>query len=195
MANKIGLTVFTAGLLFATVVFAPYALSAAQGRLATSTDFSAQQQQDNKGKQKKAAPAARPGPQRAAPQRAAPQRAAPQRATPQRSAPREAARRRRLRARLRRNGWHQARLLGKNPSRTWSGSRRPLRKWPLRSPPVDRPLPLRASLHHAAPEPSLQRACAGCRGAARAALSSAAKITRRGAADTGYVTAAAGGRS
>jgi high-affinity K+ transport system ATPase subunit B len=48
MANKIGLTVFTAGLLFATVVFAAYALSAAQGRPATSTDFSAQQQQDNK---------------------------------------------------------------------------------------------------------------------------------------------------
>ena len=31
MANKIGLTVFTAGLLF--LVFAPYALSAAQGWL------------------------------------------------------------------------------------------------------------------------------------------------------------------
>ena len=90
MANKIGLTLFTAGLLFATVVFAPYAPSAAQGRPATSTDFSAQQQQENKGKQKKAAPAARPGPQRAAPQRAAPQRAGPQRSAPREAAPRRA---------------------------------------------------------------------------------------------------------
>ena len=90
MANKIGLTLFTAGLLFATVVCAPYAPSAAQGRPATSTDFSAQQQQENKGKQKKAAPAARPGPQRAAPQRAAPQRAAPQRSAPREAAPRRA---------------------------------------------------------------------------------------------------------
>ena len=86
MSNKAGLTLFAAGLLAATVGFAPYAPSAAQERPAISTDFSAQQQQENKGQQKKAAPAARPAPQRAAPQRAAPQRAAPQRAAPQRAA-------------------------------------------------------------------------------------------------------------
>jgi len=91
MTNKIGLKLFTVGLLAATVMFAPYAPSAAQERPATSTDFSAQQQQENKGQQKKAAPAARPAPQRAAPQRAAPQRAAPQRAAPQRAAPQRAA--------------------------------------------------------------------------------------------------------
>jgi hypothetical protein len=90
VTNKIGLTLFAAGLLAATVMFAPYAPSAAQDRLTTSTDFSAQQQQENKGQQKKAAPAARPAPQRAAPQRAAPQRAAPQRAAPQRAAPQRA---------------------------------------------------------------------------------------------------------
>jgi hypothetical protein len=99
VANKISLTLFAAGLLAATVVFATYAPSAAQERPAIITDFSAQQQQENKGQQKKAAPAARSAPQRAAPQRAAPQRAAPQRAAPQRtapqrSAPREAAPRR-----------------------------------------------------------------------------------------------------
>jgi hypothetical protein len=91
MANKIGLTLFTAGLLAATVTFVASAPSAAQARAVTSTEFSAQQQQENKGQQKKVAPAARPAPQRAAPQRAAPQRAAPQRAAPQRAAPREAA--------------------------------------------------------------------------------------------------------
>ena len=80
MSNKAHLTLFTAGLLAATVGFAPYAPGAEQERPAISTDFSAQQQQENKGQQKKAAPAARPAPQRAAPQRAAPQRAAPQRA-------------------------------------------------------------------------------------------------------------------
>ena len=80
MSTKAGLPLFAAGLLAATVVFAPCASSAAQERPAISTDFSAQQQQENKGQQKKAAPAARPAPQRAAPQRAAPQRAAPQRA-------------------------------------------------------------------------------------------------------------------
>ena len=80
MSNKARLTVFVVCLLAATVGFAPYAPSAAQERPAISTDFSAQHQQENKGQQKKAAPAARPAPQRAAPQRAAPQRAAPQRA-------------------------------------------------------------------------------------------------------------------
>ena len=95
MANKIGLTLFSAGgLLAAIVLFVAGAASAAQARTGTSTEFSAQQQQENKGQQKKAAPAARPAPQRAAPQRPAPQRAAPQRAAPQRSAPREATPRR-----------------------------------------------------------------------------------------------------
>ena len=90
MANKIGLTLVTAGCLLAAIVlFVAGASSAAQARTGTSTEFSAQQQQENKGQRKKAAPAARPAPQRAAPQRAAPQRTAPQRAAPQRSAPRE----------------------------------------------------------------------------------------------------------
>ena len=91
MTDKTSLTLFVAGLLAATVGFAACAPSAAQERLTTNTDFSAQQQQENKGQQKKAAPAARPAPQRAAPQRAAPQRAAPQRAAPQRAAPQRAA--------------------------------------------------------------------------------------------------------
>jgi hypothetical protein len=94
MANKIGLTLFAAGLLATTVAFAPYAPSAAQERFTTSTDFSAQQQQENKGQQKKAAPAGRPAPQRATPERATPQHAAPRRAAPQRSTPREAVPRR-----------------------------------------------------------------------------------------------------
>ena len=86
MTNKIDLTrisLISAGLLVATIMFAPCTPSAAQGRAATTSEFSAQQQQDNKGPSTKAAPAARP-----APQRAAPQRAAPRVATPQRTAPR-----------------------------------------------------------------------------------------------------------
>ena len=92
MTNKIGLTrisLISAGLLAATIMFAPCTPSAAQERSATSTNFSAQQQQGNKGGSRKAAPAARSAqPQRAAPQRAAPQRAAPRVAAPQRTAPR-----------------------------------------------------------------------------------------------------------
>jgi hypothetical protein len=83
MTNKIGLTrmsLISAGLLGATIMFAPYTPSAAQGRTATTSELSAQTQQDKKGEKKKAAPAARPAPQRAAPQRAAPHVAAPQRA-------------------------------------------------------------------------------------------------------------------
>ena len=77
MTNKIGLTLVTAGCLLAAIVlFVAGASSAAQARTGTSTEFSAQQQQENKGQQKKAAPAARPAPQRAAPQRAAPQSSA-----------------------------------------------------------------------------------------------------------------------
>ena len=132
MANKIGLTLVTAGCLLAAIVlFVAGASSAAQARTGTSTEFSAQQQQENKGQQKKAAPGARPALQPAAPQRAAPQRAAPQRAAPQRSAasvrlPRAvrnsvwSLRRRRLRAWLHRAGRYQARLLGRKPLRAWS---------------------------------------------------------------------------
>ena len=80
MTKKTSLTIITAGLLAAAVLCTPYTPSAAQGRAAATSDFSAQAQQDNKGQSKKAAPAARPAPQRAAPQRAAPRVAAPQRA-------------------------------------------------------------------------------------------------------------------
>jgi len=84
MTNKMGLTLFTAGLFVATVLFAPCAPSAAQGAPATTTDFSAQQQQQNKGGAKKAAQA----PSRAQPHAVAPQRAPPRVAAPQRTAPR-----------------------------------------------------------------------------------------------------------
>ena len=80
MTNKTSLTIFTASLMVAAVLFTPNAPSAAQGMAATTNEFSAQAQQDNKGQSKKATPAARPAPQRAAPQRAAPRVAAPQRA-------------------------------------------------------------------------------------------------------------------
>ncbi len=80
MTNKTSLTIFTAGLLAAAVLFTPYTPSAAQGMAAATNEYSAQDQQDNKGQSKKATPAARPAPQRAAPQRAAPRVAAPQRA-------------------------------------------------------------------------------------------------------------------
>jgi hypothetical protein len=85
MAHKTNLTrvcVISATLLVATVVFTPAVPSAAQDRPAASTEFSAQQEQQNKGQQKKAAPAGRAAPQRAAPQRAAPRVAAPQRTAP-----------------------------------------------------------------------------------------------------------------
>ena len=201
MSNKAGLTLFAAGLLAATVGFAPYAPSAAQERPAISTDFSAQQQQENKGQQKKAAPAARPAPQRAAPQRAAPQRAAPQRAArtvTQPKATSQAVRQPKATSRAVKQPKATSRAVTqRKPRHVRSGNRRPLRKRSPRLPVVARwyrPLPLRGSSHHAAPEPSLRRACAGCRRAAPAALPSAAKITRRGVADTAYVMAAAGGR-
>ena len=76
---KMGLPLFSAGLFAATFLFAPCAANAAQARSAT-IEFSAQQQQEHKGKPQKAAPAGRPAQSRVAPQRAAPQRAAPQRA-------------------------------------------------------------------------------------------------------------------
>lgn len=87
MSNKLGLTLFTAGMLAATALFVPSASSIAQGRPAITTDLSAQQRQEGL---KKATPAARPAQTRMAPQRVAPQRAAPQRAAPQRIAPRVA---------------------------------------------------------------------------------------------------------
>ncbi len=89
MRHKIGLIV---GLLAATVLLTFSTPSSAQAATATSTDLSAQQQQEEKkGEQQKAAPAARPAPQRTAPQRAAPQRQAPRVAAPRRAQPRVAA--------------------------------------------------------------------------------------------------------
>jgi hypothetical protein len=88
MINKMGLPLFSAGLFTATVLFAPCAADAAQGGSAATIEFSAQQQQEHKGKPQKAAPAARPAQPRVAPQRAAPQRTAPRVAAPQRAAPR-----------------------------------------------------------------------------------------------------------
>lgn len=85
MTYKISLmrvSLISASLFAAAVVFTPYTPSAAQGRSATSTDFSAQQEQQNKGQKKKAAPAGRAAPQHAAPQRAAPHVATPQRTSP-----------------------------------------------------------------------------------------------------------------
>jgi hypothetical protein len=86
MINRMGLPLCSAGLLAATVLFAPCAANAAKGGSAATIEFSAQQQQESKGKPQRAAPASRPAQSRVAPQRAAPQRAAPQRAAPQRAA-------------------------------------------------------------------------------------------------------------
>ena len=83
MSNNISFTLFSAAILAATVLLAPSAPSVAQGRSGTTSEFSAQQQQD---KDKKATPAARPAQPRV--QRAAPQTAAPRMAAPQRTAPR-----------------------------------------------------------------------------------------------------------
>lgn len=78
-------SLFSAGLLAATVLFSPCAANAAQEGSVATIEFSAQQQQENKGKPKKVAPTGRPAQSRAAPQRAAPQRAAPRVAAPQRT--------------------------------------------------------------------------------------------------------------
>jgi hypothetical protein len=59
MTKKTSLTIITAGLLAAAVLCTLYAPSAAQGRAVATSEFSAQGLQDNKGKSKKAAPAAR----------------------------------------------------------------------------------------------------------------------------------------
>ena len=86
MTNKIGLTLFAAGLLTATALFAPCTPSVAQERSASSTDFSAQQQQQQ---QKKGAPAARrTQPHVVAPRMVAPQRLAPRVVTQPRVIPR-----------------------------------------------------------------------------------------------------------
>jgi hypothetical protein len=86
MINKMVLPFLTAGLFAATVLFAPCAANAEQEGLPATIAFSAQQQQEHKGKPKKAAPAARPAQPRVAPQRAAPQKATPRVAAPQRAA-------------------------------------------------------------------------------------------------------------
>jgi hypothetical protein len=88
VTNKIGLTLFTAGMLAVTALFVTTAPSIAQATPAITTDFSAQQHQEGSNK---AAPAARSAQPRAAPQRAAPQRVAPQRAIIQRAAPQRTA--------------------------------------------------------------------------------------------------------
>lgn len=88
MINRIGLSLFSAGLFAVTALFAPCAANAAQKWSAATIEFSAQQQQEHKGKPQKAAPAARPAQPRVAPQQAAPQRSAPRVAAPQRAAPR-----------------------------------------------------------------------------------------------------------
>ncbi len=88
MTNDLRLTVFATGLLAATVLLAPSALSIAQERLGITTEFSAQ---EHKEENKKAAPAPHVAPKRAAPQRAAPHVAAPRSATPRVATPRRAA--------------------------------------------------------------------------------------------------------
>ena len=81
MTNKMGLTLFTAGLLSAAVLFAPCTPSVAQERSATSTEFSAQQgKKDDKRKVV--------APHRTAPRVVAPHRTAPRVVAPQRTAPR-----------------------------------------------------------------------------------------------------------
>jgi len=64
MTNKMALTVFTAGLFIASVLFAACVPSAAQERFAISTEFSAQQQQQDKNKTNQAP---RTGPVRVTP--------------------------------------------------------------------------------------------------------------------------------
>ena len=89
MTNKIGLTLFAAGLLTATALFAPCTPSVAQERSASSTYFSAQQQQQQQQQQKKGAPAARrTQPHVVAPRMVAPERLAPRVVTQPRVTPR-----------------------------------------------------------------------------------------------------------
>ena len=76
-------SIISAALLAATIMFVPSASSAAQ--VTATTEFSAQRYAEE---EKKAAPAPHAAPQKAAPKRAAPQRAAPHVAAPKRTAPR-----------------------------------------------------------------------------------------------------------
>lgn len=91
MTNKMGLTLFTAGLLSAAVLFAPCTPSVAQERSATSTEFSAQQGEKDDKRKVVAPRRAQPrvvAPQRTAPRVVAPHRTAPRVVAPQRTAPR-----------------------------------------------------------------------------------------------------------
>jgi hypothetical protein len=91
MTNKMGLTLFTAGLLSAAVLFAPCTPSVAQERSATSTEFSAQQGKKDDKRKVVAPRRAQPrvvAPQRTAPRVVAPHRTAPRVVAPQRTAPR-----------------------------------------------------------------------------------------------------------
>jgi len=91
MTNKIGLTLFAAGLLTATALFAPCTPSVAQERSATSTEFSAQQGKKDDKRKVVAPRRAQPrvvAPQRTAPRVVAPHRTAPRVVAPQRTAPR-----------------------------------------------------------------------------------------------------------
>jgi hypothetical protein len=81
MINKMGLSLFSASLFAATVVFVPYAANAEQGRSVATIEFSAQQQEQHKGKPKKATPSARPAQPRVAPQRVAPRTVSQPKAT------------------------------------------------------------------------------------------------------------------
>ena len=203
MSKMISLTLFTAGLLAATVLFVPSAPSVAQERPAISTEVSAQQQQQQNKKGSKGRPPRRSAALNHAPPRGGrllggpPPRAARSRASPLRRGRRPGEP---LRVeQLRRTGRCRARSLGRGPLRAWSGSPGPLRASSgNRRPPVarwHRPAPRRGSLRHAARKLSHQLVCAGCRRAARAARSLAAIATRRGAADTVFAVAATGGPS
>jgi hypothetical protein len=79
VTNKIGLTLFTAGILAATALFVTFTPSIARAKPAITTVFSAQQTQVGN---KKATPVSRPAQTRVAPQRIAPRVAEPRRTTP-----------------------------------------------------------------------------------------------------------------
>ncbi len=218
MTNKTSLTIFTAGLLAAAVLFTPYTSSAAQGVAAATSEFSAQAQQDNKGQSKKTTPAARSAPQRAV--RAAPRVAAPQRAprtvtqtratshvvrqpkatsrvVRQPKATSHVVKQPKATSRVVRQPKATSRIV-KQPkatsrSQTTEGTRKSSPQLATRRKVVS-PVVLRALSRHAAQEPLPRRACAGSRRVAPAELSLPAIITRRGAADTACVMAAAGGR-
>ena len=83
MINNMALTVFTAALLAATVLFAPCTPSAAQAAsAAASSEFSAQQQQGKKDDKKGAAPARKSAPNAARQQKATPHAVRQQKTAP-----------------------------------------------------------------------------------------------------------------